>query len=200
VLAEFHRRQPGIELHLEIANTQHIKQALLDGSIELGFTEGPVAGEHLETTVFFQDELVAVAATGHPLLAKSRVSVRELCREPFLLREEGSGTRAVVERALDRKGIKIKPVLSLASPEAIKHAVAVGLGIAILSRLTIALELQAGVLGVIPLQDLTIHRPLHFQRLRNRGASPALEKFLAALHTLRPPPVPERQPPVVRPK
>ena len=92
---------------------------------------------------------------------KAAVTVREICREPFLLREEGSGTRAVVERALRRKGLKIKPLLSLASPEAIKNPVAAGMGISIVSRLIVALELQAGSLGIIPLKDLTVQRPLH---------------------------------------
>jgi DNA-binding transcriptional LysR family regulator len=183
LLAEFHRRHPDIELQMEIANTQHIQQSLLAGSLDLGFTEGPLAEEQLESTVFLQDELVAIAPTGHPLLKKGRVTVRELCREPFLLREEGSGTRAVVEQALRRKGLKIKPLLSLASPEAIKHAVAARLGVAIVSRLIVALEIQAGSLGIISLQDLTIHRPLHWQRLRKRSQSPALGKFLELLRT-----------------
>jgi DNA-binding transcriptional LysR family regulator len=186
VLAEFHRRFPDIELQVETANTQRIQQALLEGTIELGLTEGPLESAELESTVFFQDELVAIAPAGHPLLKRGRVSVREICREPFLLREEGSGTRAVVERALRRKGLKIKPLLSLASPEAIKNAIAAGMGLAIVSRLIVALELQAGSLGIIPLKDLTIQRPLHLQRIRGRSQSPALAKFLEVLKTRNP--------------
>jgi DNA-binding transcriptional LysR family regulator len=70
---------------------------------------------------------------------------------------------------------------SLASPEAIKNAVAAGMGIAIVSRLIIALELQAGSLGIIPLKDLTIRRPLHLQKVRGQSQSPGLVKFLAML-------------------
>ena len=186
VLAEFHRHFPDIELQVETSNTQHIQQALLDGAIELGLTEGPLESEELESTVFFQDELVAIAPAGHPLLKRGRVAVREICREPFLLREEGSGTRAVLERALRRKGLKIKPLLSLASPEAIKNAVAAGMGLAIVSRLIVALEVQAGSLGIIPLKDLTIQRPLHLQRIRGRSQSPALVKFLEVLKARTP--------------
>jgi DNA-binding transcriptional LysR family regulator len=130
-IAEFHRKYPEIELQIEMANTGHIQQSLLAGTIELGLTEGPLESEELESTVFFKDELVAIAPAGHPLLKKRRVSVREICREPFILREEGSGTRAVVERVLRRHGLKIKPLLSLASPEAIKNLVAAGAGIAL---------------------------------------------------------------------
>jgi len=134
--------------------------------------------EELESTVFFQDELVPIAPPDHPLMRKGAVSAREMCREPILLREEGSGTRAVVERALLRKGIAVKPLLSLASPEAIKNAVAAGMGVAIVSRLIVSLEVQAGSLGIIPVKNLSILRPLHLQRVRGRSLSPSLGKFL----------------------
>ncbi len=181
MLAEFHRRHPAIELQVEIANTERVVRSLLGGEIELGLTEGPVESEDLESEIFFQDELVAIAPAWHPLLKRGRVPVREVGRAPFLLREEGSGTRAVVERALRGKGLRIKPLLSLASPEAIKNAVAAGMGLAIVSRLIVALELRAGSLGVIPLRDLAIRRPFHRQTSRGRGASPALARFLEVL-------------------
>ena len=147
VLAQFHRRFPEVELQMEIANTQRIEQALLEGVLDLGLTEGLIESEELESTVFFQDELVVIARRGHPLLKKGRVSIREVCREPFILREEGSGTRAVVERALRRKGLRVKPLMSLASPEAIKNCVGAGLGVAMVSRLIVGLESPGGVFG-----------------------------------------------------
>lgn len=180
-VAAFHRRFPEVGLQLEIANTLRIRQALLDGTVELGLTEGPIDDDELESSVFFQDELVAIAPAGHRLLQQKTVTVRELCREPFILREEGSGTRAVVERALRRKGLKVKPVLSLASPEAIKNTVAAGVGLAIVSRLIVQQELQTGLLGIIPMKDLRIQRPLHLQRIRGRSDSPALKQFLEGL-------------------
>lgn len=186
VLAEFQKRFPGIELQVEIANTGRIQAALLEGAIELGMTEGPPESEQLESSVFFEDELVAVAPAGHPLLKRECVGVREILGEPFFVREEGSGTRAVVEQALRRKGIAIKPFLSLASPEAIKNAVACGMGVAIVSRLIVALELQAGILGIIPLGDFRISRPLQLQRIRGQSRSPALVKFLEVLGAVGP--------------
>jgi DNA-binding transcriptional LysR family regulator len=183
MIAEFHRRFPEIELQLEIGNTEHVQRLLQAGAVELGLTEGTLESEELESTVFFKDELVAIAPAGHPLLKKKSVTVRELCREPFILREEGSGTRAVMERALRRQGLKIKPLLSLVSPEAIKNLVAAGMGLSIVSRLIVALELQTGSLGIIPLKDLTIPRPLHWQRVRGRSQSPALAKFQAVLQS-----------------
>ena len=181
-LAAFHRMHPGIELQLEIANTETIQRKLQDGSFELGLTEGLLDAQDLESSVFFRDELVVVAPAGHPLLARGRpATVREMCREPLILREEGSGTRAVVEKALRRRGVKPRPFLSLASPEAIKGCVAAGMGLAIVSRLIVALEVRAGLLGIVPMADLAIDRPLHLRWVRGRGRSPALAAFLEVL-------------------
>jgi len=182
VFGEFHRRHPDIELELEIANTETIQHHLMEGSFDIGLTEGLMDAEHLDSEVFHEDELVAIAPHGHPLLKHKRVTAREFCREPFILREAGSGTRAVVEQALGKRGLKVKPVLSLANPEAIKRAVIAGLGVAIVSRLAIGCELQIGSLAVVPLKDLVIRRPLHLQQLRSKSPSPAAIQFLKLLY------------------
>lgn len=181
LFGRFHQRHPEIELRLEIANTRDIQRFLVEGRIEIGLTEGVIETEDLDSRVFQQDELVAIAPPGHPLLRKKPVKARELCREPFILREQGSGTRAVVERALAARRLSVRPVFSLASTVAIKHAVAAGLGISILSSLAIGLELKFGSLAVIPVKDLAIQRPLHLQRLHGKQHSPAMQQFLALL-------------------
>jgi len=181
VLAEFHRLHPEIALEVRTANTRQVEAALLDGSIEFGFTEGAHELPGLEAEMFFEDELVAIAPAGHPLLKRGPVTARELCREPLIVREPGSGTREVFERALARKGVRFTPLLELASPEAIKSAVACGMGLAIVSRLIVGQELQTKTLGTLPLKDLTLRRPLHHQRLHGRTPGPAAAKFLELL-------------------
>ena len=96
----------------------------------------------------------------------------------MIAREKGSGTREVVEAALARKKIVVKPAMSLGSTEAIKRAVIAGAGVAIVSRLTISVELQARLLGIIPLKDLSINRPLHQQSLRGRSVSTPVKEFM----------------------
>jgi DNA-binding transcriptional LysR family regulator len=181
VFGRFHQHYSDIELRLEIANTRDIQRYLMEGLIEIGLIEGVIETEDLDSRVFHQDELVAIAPPGHPLLKKKAVAARELCREPFIMREQGSGTRAVVERAFAGRKLSVKPVLSLASTEAIMHSVAAGLGIAIVSRLAIGLELKFGSLVVIPVKDLAIHRPLHLQQLHGKEQSPAMRQFLEIL-------------------
>ena len=189
VIAAFHRKFPPVDVALEIANTEQIERALLAGRIDIGLTEGPLDSEELDSTVFFQDVLVPIAPAGHPLAAQASVTLREIVREPFLMREEGSGTRAVVERALDRHGVAVTPFMSLASPEAIKNSVAAGLGIAVVSRLIVEAELRQGSLAILPIKELTIPRPLQLRRLRGRAESPVSAEFLKELaaHTAAPP-------------
>ena len=98
------------------------------------------------------------------------------------MREEGSGTRAVVERAFAEQLLTPKPVMSLGSIEAIKRAVAAGIGVAVVSSLTVTLEVKTGTLAILPVQNLKIMRPLHVLRLRGRQMSRAAQAFKAALH------------------
>ena len=183
ILARFHGHYPGIEIALEIGNTEVIQHRLREGKLDLGLTEGLVDSKELEAEVFLEDELVAIAAPDHPLLKRKNISLRRLCREPFVLREPGSGTRAVVERALAGQGFTVLKALSLGSTEAIKRAVATGVGVAIVSRLSIAVEVETGRLVVIPVSDLSLRRPLHRLQISDRHQGQAVQAFLALLAT-----------------
>lgn len=181
--ARFHRHYPGVELHLEIANSHDVQQRLLEHRLDLGLIEGFVESPELEAEEFAGDEMVAIAPAGHPLTKRKSVSATTFCREPFVAREPGSGTRAVVERALAAKGITVAPAMSLGGNQAIKLAVAAGAGVAIVSRLTIAQDVALGTLSVVPLTDLTIRRPLYRLLPRGKHMSPAVRAFLDLLAT-----------------
>lgn len=181
VLGEYHRKYPGITLNLEIANTQVIQRKLRESTLDVGLTEGFAEDAALSADVFGEDELVAVVPPDHALLRQEAVTAAQFCAEPVLLREMGSGTREVTERALARLGVVVTPALSLGSTEAIKRSVAAGLGVAIMSRLALDLELKMDLLRPLPLSDLKITRPLHVVRERGRSESAAVRAFLALL-------------------
>lgn len=183
ILGEYRRKHPGIALHLEIANTQVIQQKLRENALDVGLTEGFVEDADLDAEVFGEDELVAVVPPGHPLLQEGEVPAARFCAEPFLMREPGSGTREVVERALAQRGIAVHPAMSLGSTEAIKRGVASGLGVAILSRLALETEIETSRLCLLALSDLTITRPLHLVRLRGKSAGAAVQAFLNLLRS-----------------
>ena len=187
VLGDFRRRHPAVELTLTVDNTAGIRQRLLDGTLDLGLTEGtrPEDSE-LAVEVFAEDELVIITAPDHPLAARSQpVAVSRLCAEPMILREPGSGTRAVFERALAAHGAAVTNVaLVLNSPEAIKRAVAAGLGLAAVSRLCVESELAGGTLVTVPVHGLEMGRPLYALTLRGRRSSASVAAFLPLLPTL----------------
>ncbi|MFE8070454.1 LysR family transcriptional regulator [Marinobacteraceae bacterium S3BR75-40.1] len=186
LLARFQRQFPGVDITLEIANTEDIQQRLLADSLDLGFTEGFVDQDRFAAEVFAMDELVVIAGPNHPLAERQEVAAEELARATCILREPGSGTRAVLEQVLEERGLHCGSRMALGSPEAIKQAVASGAGISVVSRLTIETELHAGTLVVLPVRDLKLARPLHRVSLRNRHPSRALERFLALLEEAQP--------------
>ncbi len=181
ILGAYRKKHPGIELRLEIANTHIIQQKLRENALDVGLTEGFAEDADLEAEVFGADELIAVVPPGHPLLQENAVPAARFCAEPFLMREPGSGTREVVERALAQHGIVVLPAMSLGSTEAIKRGVASGLGVAIISKLTLETEFKAGQLCPLALSDLTITRPLHLVRLRGKSEGPAVQAFVKVL-------------------
>ena len=205
VFGAFQRQHPKLRLDLEIGNTAAIHDLVRRDRVEVGLTEGLVTDDDLTATVFDQDEMVAIIAPVDPAQPSSSRSSRadgssragradgsspssragmlakELVAMPFIMRERGSGTREVIEAALAKKRLAVEPVMSLGSTEAVKNAVAAGLGVAIVSRLTVELELRSGSLVLIELADLTIRRALHLVELRGKSRSPAAGRFIELL-------------------
>jgi DNA-binding transcriptional LysR family regulator len=181
VLAEFARRHPEIDLLVAIENTEQVHRRLAGHELDVGLTEGFVEEEDLEAEIFGCDELVVIAAPGHPLAGQSRVSLSAIRQEAFVLREPGSGTRAVEERALAHMKVPIREARALGSTEAIKRVVAEGVGLAILSRLAVRAECAAGTLAVLPVAELRIERPLYLVRRKGRRDGPALQAFCGLL-------------------
>ena len=184
VVAEFWRRHPRVELLVRIENTEQVHHRLAGHELDLGLTEGLFEEEELEAEVFYQDELVMIAAPGHRLAGQPRVPLSAVREEPFILREPGSGTRAVEERALARLNLPVRVVMALGSTEAIKRVVAEGVGLAIVSRLSVRAEYAAGTLAVLPVAGLPIARALHLVRRKGRRDGPALQAFCGVLRQI----------------
>ncbi|MGQ0529625.1 MAG: LysR family transcriptional regulator [Panacagrimonas sp.] len=181
LLARFRRRYPDVELFLQVDSTALIEQRLIAGELDIGFTEGIVGSELLEYRVFASDELVLIAAPRHPITRLKPAPLAAVMQQPLLMHELGSGTRAVTEKAFSAKQLTLRPSMTLASTEAIKHTVATGVGIAVLSAFAVRTELAAGTLRVVPMKGLRIQRPLY--RIQRRGvwSSPPLEAFVEML-------------------
>jgi len=182
ILGRFHEAHPKIEIRSASANTRQIAKMLLEWRIDVALVEGPVSNQRLAVIPWQSDELVVIAHPGHRLLhARSTPSVHDLVNETFIMRERGSGTREVAERALADRGVKVGRTMRVGGTEVIKQAVAAGLGIAIVARAAAADQLALDRIAVVPVDGLTIHRQLSRLRLRGRPPTSSGRAFEALL-------------------
>ncbi len=182
LLERFHRSHPGIRISVEVANTRHIQQQLMDYALDIGLTEGFAEQEAFHAEVFARDKLVPVASPDFARAYKLR-DLASLGGAPCILREEGSGTRAVVERAFARHHLKPRSLMSLGSTEAIRRLAGSGLGYAVVSKLAVSEDLADGRLVRLSIPELTIDRPLHLIRLNERSISSAVSAFTQLLQS-----------------
>lgn len=175
LLEAFLRRDPQVAVHVSVGNTAEMLTAVREGRLALALVEGLPRASGLRLEPYTTDELVLVAAASLPGPIPNRVADLRPLR--LLWREEGSGTRAVVARALGR-GRPFQPGdLVIGHTEALKHAVMRGLGLGFLSRLSITHDVEAGRLKILPLEDL--HIPRTYSWVMGSGAlSPSAAAFL----------------------
>src|SRR5690606_18672243 len=174
-VAAFVQRFPGVDFELRVGNTAGIGHAIAEGRLDVAFVEGVVDEPGIVATPWRQEALQVVVAAG----AKRRASVAELSRQPWLLRESGSGTRQVAQRELRRRGIRPLRQLELGSNEAIARAVAEGAGVALLPEVVVHDLVAMGRVRVLRLAgDAGIHRPLYRLELADRPRAPALQAFV----------------------
>ncbi len=179
LMGELHRQHPGVQLDLTIANTAAVQSSVLENSCDVGLIEGFVSSDLLAVETLIADDMVGIAAPAHPALRSTPLRAAALRDLPLLMREQGSGSREVIEAALRKRDLVLKPVMSLGSTEAIKNAVIHGLGIAIVSRLTVEHELHSKRLVELTFSDLHIRRDLYLVALKGKRHSPAASAFIA---------------------
>jgi LysR family transcriptional regulator, transcriptional activator of the cysJI operon len=170
LLGAFLGEHPRVQFSLHSGNTAEIVQLLLDNKVSVGLIEGPARERSVRTEPFMEDELVLITSRD---AESERFSRAQLRASNLLMREQGSGSRRVVEIALENAGFKLKrfkKVMDLDSTEAIKSAVEAGLGVGFVSRWAIAKELELGALKVVQINGLRIKR--HFTLVSRTGPEP----------------------------
>ncbi len=171
LLGPFARLYPGIQIELAVENRAAVVARLERGQDELAAMMRPPAHLPLARWPFLQNPLVLIAPLDHPLASRQRLKLSDLIKEPLLSREEGSGTRAAAEEAFAEKGISWPPRMALGSNEAIKHAVRAGLGLAVLSRHTLAADPASEGLTVLPVAGFPLRRQWYLVWRQDRALS-----------------------------
>ncbi|MEO6960180.1 MAG: LysR substrate-binding domain-containing protein [Burkholderiaceae bacterium] len=180
LLKPFISAHPNVALKVSVANTHTIVDDLLSHRIDAGCVEGPVNHSQIDVLAWRNDDLVVCAAPSHPLARLKRLQAKHFANAKWILREPGSATRALTERALT----SLPPgqiVLELGQVEAIKQAVIAGLGIACLPITATVDSAAVGRLKVLNTPFLNLHRRLSLllHKARYRGA--LIDAFVASL-------------------
>jgi DNA-binding transcriptional LysR family regulator len=165
LLGVFHQRHSNVTLNLRVANRADVRACLLAGEADLVIAGRPPSVNGLVTEPFLANPLVAVAAPGHMLVGQAQVPLARLTEEIFLLRESGSGTRAAVEEVFEVAGMPLKIGMVLGHIEAIKQAVAAGLGVSVLSEAAVRREVRYGTLAILDVEQFPIQRRWYIARL-----------------------------------
>ena len=182
LFARFTDAVPSTRLELQIGNTLDVVNAERDFATDLGFIEGPCHAKDIVVAPWLEDELVIVAAPSHPLAKAAKLrklSVKQLAGAQWLLRESGSGTRETVEQALLPQLLDMPASMTLGSSEAIKNAVAEGLGVSCLSRSVVRNLLAAKRLNVLATALPRLTRTFLMIHHERKVLSDPLRKFVA---------------------
>jgi DNA-binding transcriptional LysR family regulator len=170
-LGRFHLRHPGVRIQTTSANTRTVLRMLLEFRVDVALVEGPVSNHRVMVKPWRDDELILIAPPTHPLRSAPRISVEQIAKEAFLVREPGSGTRVVTEQALALHGVRLAKTMRVGGTEAIKQAVAAGLGLAIVSRAAAADQIMLGRVIVLSVEGLVLRRTLAQIKLQGREST-----------------------------
>lgn len=182
LMCDYRARWPEIELEMSIGNSAQIQQQVLDHVVDIGLVEGAKPDEQLDIKTFRDDQLVPVVPWGHPILSERRPSLKSFAKLPLIMREPGSGTREVIEAFLLEKGYPSAAAFAFGSTEAVKGAVAAGLGVSFISSLAVPGDVMLKRLAVVRLKDApAIKRPFYNMHAHGKLSNPVVEAFQSIL-------------------
>ncbi len=177
MVAEYQKKHPNIQIVATVDNTDIIERALLDSKLDLAIVEGEVYSKSITTEILGDSEVVLVVNKSHPFYGRDDVTIKDLKDMDFIVREEGSKTRACFAREMERADVRWFASWSCHNTQAIKNAVDAGLGIGVLSKFSVRSRLRSGRFWAIrPFENLlTMH--LHIAYRKNQYFSQTLSNY-----------------------
>ena len=177
LLAEFQREHPGVELRLAVGNREQLVKMLHNNEVDIAVMGRPPKELATRAEPFAAHPHVFVAPTDHPLLKIGHPTVESLRPYGFILREPGSGTRAAMEKFLEKSRMEPRVVMEMTSNETIKQAVMAGMGISFLSLHTLGLELEHQLIATLDVEGGPVLRAWNLVHTLSKLLSPAAEAF-----------------------
>ena len=177
LLVRFGKQVPGIDIKLHIDNRENILSRLSRNEVDLVIMGRTPTELDCEATAFCTNPMGIVCAPGHPLSRRKHAAFELLREQGFVVREQGSGTRAAMERLFAQHGVPLTVVMEVPSNETIKQAVMAGMGLSFLSLRTVRHELAAGHLALVDISGMPIVGHWYVTHLRQSRLSPASKAF-----------------------
>ena len=178
LMREFSTQQPDVELTLDVGNRKYVFERVLGHNADVAISGKPPTDQRLVAEPLLENEIVCISAPDDPAVAGERIEAAALAERVWLLREPGSGTRALGEQFLADHDLNPR-TLTLGSNGAIKQAARAGLGVSLISRAAVDAELSSGRLGEISLSDGPLSRPWFVLRSAVGPVRAPVEAFIA---------------------
>jgi LysR family transcriptional regulator, transcriptional activator of the cysJI operon len=178
VLAEFAAQYPMVDIQIIISNSNDVIQGIRSNKLDIGLIEGETDYKDIDVRPFMNDEMIVVVPPDHPLSQMDLIEGNMLQNQTWVLREQGSGTRTYSDKLLSSLELNIKKTFIFTSIQGVKEAVMAGLGIALLSRLTVQKELKSNELKTFHLKNEPLIRPFSIVKKLDFESSKAMELFL----------------------
>ncbi|MBN2372968.1 LysR family transcriptional regulator [bacterium] len=179
-IQRFCKENPCVKIFSSIGDTLSIAQEVIDGGLDLGVIGSKINEDQLLYFDFIEDVMALALNASHPLAQKTSISLEEFLALPFIIREEGSGSRKAIEDELNKKGIRLNElniVFQLGNTEAIKQGIKAGLGAAVISLCAILDEVKFGLMRHVAVEGLSFKRKFYIILHKTRSAFPLVEYF-----------------------
>ena len=183
LLDSFEAKHPQVQVQAVVDNTHAIEEMLLDSRLDLALVEGEIHSPDLLVRPVIRDELVLVCPPDHPFARRAGILAEELEGQPFILREEGSGTRARLEEFLKSRDIAIVPKWICYGADPILAAVEGGQGLSVISRRLVECRAAGGRLAIVPVRDAALERAFSLVYHTDKFLSEPLRQLLETVET-----------------
>lgn len=185
MISSFHKNYPNIKIQLNEGSSLDMIYSLLDFKIEVAVIARAMNHPEVNFFPFSKEEMAIIVAPDHPLTRKKSISFKELAEEPFIMKENGSGTRKMVEQLFEKEGCEPNALMETSNTEFIKQLVQRGEGVSFLVREAVAAEIAEKMLAEVPIKGQKIYLDVSIAYLKNQVLSPPARAFVDTLTKLR---------------
>ena len=180
IVAMFTRKYPAVKISVALGDTDTTIEKILSGELELGVVGAQSEDSRIDQDLLFQDEMRLIVPATHKWAKMKNIALDEFQKEPFIIRESGSGTLKSIQRSLEQKGRSIRNLnvtAEMGSTEAVRQAVKAEAGVSIFSTLAVKEDVCSGQLKAIKIKGLDLTQRFYITRLKKRTPSPLCRSF-----------------------